>query len=56
MFLLFDQLAVVYGVIGACLRVQKKKRTHLTDGLDPAKKNEPKSFVFRRGKFAVSDA
>lgn len=29
---------------------QKKKRTHLTDSEDPAKKGQPKSFVFRRGR------
>ena len=29
---------------------QKKKRTHLPDSEDPAKKGQPKSFVFRRGR------
>lgn len=30
--------------------LQKKKRTHLPDAEDPAKKGQPKSFVFRRGR------
>lgn len=30
--------------------LQKKKRTHLPDSEDPAKKGQPKSFVFRRGR------
>lgn len=30
--------------------LQKKKRTHVPDAEDPAKKGQPKSFVFRRGR------
>lgn len=30
--------------------VQRKKRTHMPDVEDPAKKGQPKSFVFRRGR------
>jgi hypothetical protein len=29
---------------------QRKKRTHVQDAEDPAKKGQPKSFVFRRGR------
>ena len=29
---------------------QKKKRTHLPESEDPAKRGQPKSFVFRRGR------
>lgn len=30
--------------------LQRKKRTHVPDAEDPAKKGQPKSFVFRRGR------
>ena len=30
--------------------LQRKKRTHVQDAEDPAKKGQPKSFVFRRGR------
>jgi ribosome biogenesis protein SSF1/2 len=30
--------------------MQRKKRTHVPDAEDPAKKGQPKSFVFRRGR------
>lgn len=33
---------------------QRKKRTHVRDDQDPAKKGQPKSFVFRRGRHGVS--
>jgi hypothetical protein len=32
---------------------QRKKRTHVRDDQDPAKKGQPKSFVFRRGRHGV---
>ncbi|KAI7836036.1 hypothetical protein COHA_010067 [Chlorella ohadii] len=32
------------------MQATKKKRTHLPDSEDPAKKGQPKSFVFRRGR------
>lgn len=35
------------------LRLQKKKRTHQPASTDPAKKGDPKSFVFRRGRHGV---
>lgn len=33
--------------------VQRKKRTHAVQEVDPSKKPEPKSFVFRRGRHGV---
>jgi len=33
--------------------VQRKKRTHVPEAKDPAKKGDPKSFVFRRGRHGV---
>jgi hypothetical protein len=35
---------------------QRKKKTHVTDGVDPGKKAEPRTFVFRRGKNWVSSS
>ncbi len=36
------------------LYLQRKKRTHQPETKDPAKKGDPKSFVFRRGRHGVS--
>ena len=33
--------------------VQRKKRTHVPNYTDPAKKSDPKTFVFWRGKQGV---
>ncbi len=38
------------------LLLQKKKKTHQAVSTDPAKKGDPKSFVFRRGRHGVSGA
>jgi hypothetical protein len=35
---------------------QRKKRTHAVEGVDPSKKSDPKTFVFRRGRNWVSSA
>lgn len=35
---------------------QRKKRTHVEEVPDPAKKKEPKTFVIRRGKLSVRGA
>ena len=32
---------------------QRKKRTHKPEVVDPTKKGEPKTFVFKRGKHGV---
>lgn len=34
--------------------MQRKKRTHVPNFTDPAKKSDPKTFVFWRGKHGVS--
>lgn len=33
--------------------MQRKKRTHLSEGADPSKKGDPKSFVLRRGRHSA---
>jgi hypothetical protein len=35
------------------LQQQRKKRTHVAEGVDSAKKQPPRTFVFRRGKHMV---
>lgn len=36
-----------------CWTVQRKKRTHVEQVRDPAKKADPRTFVFWRGKHGV---
>ena len=47
---------IVLSVYSCLLPLQRKKRTHVPQYTDPAKKSDPKTFVFWRGKHGVSQA